>query len=282
MNPLSFIGSVFNLLFFAPVINLLVVILNVFTSLHIPGAMGLSIVVLSVLIRLFVWPFMSVQLRSSKKMLEIKPHIDRLKQKHGKDQQAFAKAQMDLYKEHGVNPAAGCVPSLIQLPIVIALYQTVLALFNQEQGIKHINSFLYPFVPHLQKIPDAHFLGINLANKPSEFIHAGWVLLLVPVITALLQFIQSRMISPKPVKEYPSDSSKEKKEKVEADTMTTMQNQMMYMMPLMIGFFSWQFPVGLAIYWNTFTIFGILQQYKILGLGGLEDWVKKSKSLQTK
>lgn len=276
MNPLSFIITPFNTIFFTPIVSLLVIILHGLTAVHIPGALGLSIIILTVIIRLAIWPFMQAQLKSAKKMTDLKPHIDKLKQKHGKDQQAFAKAQTGLLKEHGINPAAGCLPSLVQLPIIIALYQTILALFDKNTGIAHINSLLYSFVPKIDRLPDGHFLGFDLASKPSEFAHAGWFLLLIPVITALLQLIQSRMMSASPVKKYPGDSRVEKKQKEDtADAMASMQTQMMYLMPLMVGVFSWQFPIGIAIYWNTFTIFGILQQYKISGLGALAPWKEK-------
>ena len=84
------------------------------------------------------------------------------------------------------------------------------------------------------------------------------------------------MMAPAPVKKYPSDSPKEKKEKDEkGDATTAMQSQMLYLMPLMIGFFSYSFPVGLALYWNTLTIFGIIQQYKVSGMGSLKEWTDK-------
>ena len=276
MNPFALIGTIFNTFFLSPIVNLLVLILQLFNFLHIPGALGIGVILLTVIIRLLVWPFMAAQMKSAKKMNDLKPHLDRLKQVHGKDQKAYATAQMSLFKEHGYNPAAGCVPSLIQLPIIIALYQAISSLFTPAEGLSHVNNLLYPFVPHLNKMPDIHFMGLLLSAKPSEFGKYGIVLLLVPIITAGLQFIQSKMMSTAPVKNYPTDSSKEVKEKEKTgDTASIMQGQMLYMMPLMIGFFSWQFPIGLALYWNTFTIFGIIQQYKISGLGGLSQWLKK-------
>jgi YidC/Oxa1 family membrane protein insertase len=79
------------------------------------------------------------------------------------------------------------------------------------------------------------------------------------------------MMMPVAVKEYPTDSKKEKKEKEDnEDMMMAMQGQMMFLMPIMIGYFAFQFPVGLAIYWNTFTILGIVQQYLLSGWGGMK------------
>lgn len=254
----------------------MVFFIHVFSSIGVPGSLGLSIISLTIVIKLLIWPFMAAQLRSTKKMADIKPHIDKLKEKHKGDQQKMSQAQMALFKEHGINPAAGCLPALIQMPVFIALYQVIFVFFDVKAGLARINELTYPFIPDLQKMPSPQFFGIDLSHKPSEFGQYGWFLLLIPLITAGLQFVQSKMMIPKPVKKYPSDSPIEKKEKeTKADMATSMQSQMLYLMPLMIGFFSWQFPVGLALYWNTFTIFGIIQQYKIAGLGGLSEWIKK-------
>lgn len=273
--PLGLIGALFNDIFFRPVVTLLVLILNGLQLAHIPGALGFSIILLTILIRFLVWPFMSSQLKSASKMAQIKPQLDKLKEKHKDDKQAYAAAQMALYKEHGINPAGGCLPALIQIPIVIALYQSILAFFAGVQGLEKINNLLYIPSLHLNSTPDLTFLGLNLATKPLEFTHAGFLLLLVPLITAGLQFFQSKMMTPQPVKEYPSDSPREKKEKEKAeDSMQAVQSQMSYMMPIMVGYFALQFPVGLALYWNIFTIIGIIQQYRISGWGGADGILK--------
>ena len=276
MNPFSAIAAIFNTFFVAPIINVMVFFIHVFNSIGIPGSLGLSIIALTIVIKILIWPFMTAQLRSTKKMADLKPHLDQLKEKHKGDQQKIRQAQMALFKEHGVNPAAGCLPALIQMPVFIALYQVIFSFFDSKSGLTHINELTYSFIPDLQKMPSPQFLGIDLSHRPSDFAEFGWVLLLIPVITAALTFVQSKMMAPAPVKKYPSDSPAEKHEKQEkGDMASAMQSQMLYLMPLMIGFFSWQFPVGLALYWNTFTVFGIIQQYKIAGLGGLGAWIKK-------
>ncbi len=143
MNPLAVVGDIFNTIFLAPLINLEVLIYRMLTFIHLPGALGFSIIILTVLIRILIWPVISSQLRSTRKMALLKPHLDELQKKHKGDKQAFASAQMALYKEHGINPAGGCLPSLIQLPTVIALYQTILAAFNGTAGLSRINWFLF-------------------------------------------------------------------------------------------------------------------------------------------
>lgn len=270
--------ELFNLVFFGPIVNLLVLILRLLQALGIPGALGFSIILLTLVIRVLIWPFMATQLKSAKKMAELKPHLDELKTKHGKDRQALASAQMALYKEHGVNPAGGCLPALIQIPIVIALYQAILAFFGGSHGLERINSLVYVSAWKLNVPPDLFFLGFSLADKPADFMRVGPLVLLVPIITALLQFIQSKMMVAPVVKPYSSDSFEEKKEKGQAeDAMSAVSSQMLYLMPVMIGYFAFSFPIGLSIYWNTFTVLGIWQQYLISGWGGIKPLVQKLK-----
>lgn len=274
---MNVIFDIFNLIFFGPVINLLVLILHGLQAIHVPGALGFSIIILTVLIRFLVWPFMSSQIKATKKMADLKPHLDELKQKHKGDKQALAQAQMALYKEHGVNPAGGCLPAIIQIPVFIALYQAIINILPGAGGhLDKINSLLY--FPQL-KLPatlDPNFFGLNLGIKPSDFGKYGVLLLLIPLATALLTFVQSKMALPKPVKAYPSDSPKEAKEKEGVEeSMGAVQSQMVYLMPIMIGYFAFTFPIGLAIYWNVYTILGILQQHRVSGWGGMTDLVGK-------
>ena len=279
---MKLIGDIFNLFLLQPIINLVIVILYSFQSLHIPGALGFSIIILTILVNLVIWPFRSKQIKNSKilseKMAELKPRIDALKLKHKDDKLKFNQAQSDLFKEHGVNPAAGCLPSLIPILLIIPLYQVIFAFFEGAKGLEKINYFLYSPAWHLKDIPDLNFFGVNLAIKPSEFATVGLIVLLIPVITAVLTLVQSLMMAPKKVKHYKTDSMTELKEKEKSEDMTTvMQQQMVVMMPIMIGFFAFQFPIGLAIYWNTVTVMSIVQQYLISGWGGMEDYIKRFK-----
>src|SRR2546421_1577148 len=109
-------AGLFTTLFFNPILNVLVLIYQFLTFLHFPFALGFSIILLTVVIRLVLYPLTAAQLRSQKKMQTVAPHINKLKEKHKGDMQRIQKETMQLYKEHGINPAAGCVPVLIQLP----------------------------------------------------------------------------------------------------------------------------------------------------------------------
>lgn len=270
------IGDLFNTLFFAPIVNIIVFIIRVLEASHIPGALGFSIILLTIGIRFLIWPLMATSMKSAKKMADLKPHLEELKKKHGSDKQALAASQMALYKEHGVNPAGGCLPVLVQIPPMIAIYQVIFAFFEGDKGLSKINSMLYNPDWKLTAIPDLNFFGINLAVKPSDFASVGFWVVFIPVLTGLLQLIQSKMMAPKPVKEYPSDSPKEKKEKESTeDTMAAVQGQMTYFMPVMIGYIAFTFPIGLALYWNTLTLIGIWQQHRIGGWGGFADLLNK-------
>jgi YidC/Oxa1 family membrane protein insertase len=270
------ITSLFDTLFFAPIVNILVLLIRGLEGMSVPGALGIAIIIVTILIRLLVWPLMATQLKSAKKMADLKPHLDELKKKHKDDKQALAKAQMDLYKEHGVNPAGGCLPLLIQIPPMIAIYQVIYSFFSGPGGLDRINHVLYNQSWRLTEIPNLNFFGLNLADKPSDFARVGTLILVVPVLTALLQLVQSRMMTPKVVPVNKKDSKKEKQEKESMeDAMASMQGQMMFIMPLMMGYISYTFPMGLALYLNTLTLVGIFQQYLISGWGGLADWIKK-------
>jgi YidC/Oxa1 family membrane protein insertase len=276
---MQIIGDLFNLILLQPTINLIVAILRLLVSVHIPGALGISIIILTVLIKVVLWPLTHSQLKATKtnteKMALIKGEKEALKKKHQSDKLALRQAEAELYRKHGINPTSGCLPILIQTAFIWPIYQVVQALLDPVHGLDKINYFLYFSGWKLNKLPDPHFLGVNLAGKPADFAHLGFLVLLVPLLTAVFSLVQAKMISPAPQKPYPSDSPKEKKEKESTeDTMSAVQGQMSFLMPLMFAYFSFTFPIGLSIYWNTLTILTIFQQYKANGWGQAKDLFK--------
>lgn len=239
-----------------------------------PGPLGFAIIGLTIAIRLLLYPLMQAQLKSAKKMSNLKPHLDALNAKHKDDKKKLQQAQLDLYKEHGVNPAAGCLPLLIQMPVLIALYNVfyqVLGNGNLTTLMTEINAILYtPFIKLTQL--DLTFFGVNLGLKPEAWATQGWWLLSIPIITGLLQFWQSKLMlpvsQPSAVSSQPSAKNKlktgnEKTEEKKEDTMGDMQKQMAMITPIMFGFFAFQFPLGLSLYWNVFGLFGIMQQLAV-------------------
>lgn len=219
--------------------------------------LGVAIIEISILSRIVFYPFIKQQTHYSKKMAELQPHISNLKEKHKDDKQAFAAAQMELFKQNGVNPAAGCLPAIVQIVVLFGL------LGAMDQILKtNLNTNLW--VWNMAK-PDAyHISGVPFAI-PGALV----------VIAALTQFIQTKMMLPATPK-VPV-----KKEAGKSDFMSEFadaQSSMIWMFPLMFLFLGTQWPSGLALYWSVSSIFAIYQQYKIAGLGGLEPYVVKYKS----
>lgn len=253
-----------------PIVNLLVAFYRLFETLGVPGALGFAIIMLTIFIRLLLYPLMHAQLASAQKLAKLKPHMDELSKKHKDNKDALRQAQLALYKEHNINPAAGCLPLLIQLPVLFALYgvfNQLLSNGNTEAFVNNVNQVVYAPWLKLTSL-SLDFFGVNLGVKPSQWQTAGMWLLAVPVITAVLQWYQTKTMMPSAAK---ADTGKNlqsqktkgkdgKEEKNPEDTAMEMQKQMALLTPLMIGYFSLQFPVGLALYWNVFGIFGIIQQ----------------------
>lgn len=261
--------NLWNQLLVWPIINILMALYKLFEFLHVPGPLGFAVIGLTIIIRLVLYPLMQAQLRSAKKMSAMKPHLDALGVKHKGDKPALQQAQMALYKEHGVNPAAGCLPLLIQMPVLIALYNVfyqVLSNGDITKMVGDLNHVAYASWLHIQTL-DLTFFGINLGLKPSAWQTDGWWLLSIPLITAGLQYWQSKLMMPIAPKAQEISNKQQaiskKDEKKPDDMAADMQKQMMIITPILFGYFAFQFPLGLALYWNVFGIFGIMQQLAI-------------------
>jgi YidC/Oxa1 family membrane protein insertase len=224
--------------------------------------LGISIIEIAVLSRVVFYPFIKQQLTYSKKMGELQPHISALKEKHGKDQQAFARAQMELYKEHGFNPAAGCLPTIVQLVVLIGLFNAL----NSILAGNYNTGFL---IWNMAKPDVFQIEGINFA-LPGVLV----------VIAAATQFLQSKMMMPAQgavSKEQGIVKKDENRKEDFATEFASAQSSMIWMFPLMFLWFGTQWPSGLALYWSVSSVLAIYQQYKISGLGQLEEYVIKLK-----
>src|SRR5438132_215117 len=115
------IFEIFNIVFTNPITNVMVAFYKVLYLAHIPYAFGFSIILLTIFIRLVLYPFVSAQIKSSYKMQKVAPHLAAIRAKHKGDTKRQQEETMKLYKEHGVNPAAGCLPLIVQLPIIWGL-----------------------------------------------------------------------------------------------------------------------------------------------------------------
>lgn len=275
MNPLQQLGIIFTTLFINPITNILIGIYHVLLLGHIPYPLGFSIIILTIIIRLILYPFTSQQIRSAHKMQKVSPHLAKLKEKHKDDKKRQQEETMKLYKEHGINPMAGCLPLLIQLPIIWSLYNVLTHIVNTNAAtLAKINKVLYfPFLHVNTADWNTLFFGFQLSASPAKLIPHNPVFILIPLITGVLQFILSKMMLP-----HPDDQPKKiDKEKKKDDFQSAFQSQSLYIFPIMIAFFSYNLPLGLSLYWNTFTLFGIIQQYWIVGPGGAHHWFAKVK-----
>jgi|SRR3989344_3485906 len=227
----------FHIILTRPLLNALIWFYNI-----IPGQdMGLAILALTVLVRLLLFPSFQKSLRSQKELQALQPKLNELKQKYKDDKEAQTRATLELYKEHKINPLSSCLPLLLQLPILIALYQVFLVGLSGNVGHE-----LYPFI-HDPGAVNTGFFGLTDLLKPS-YVFA--------VLAGLFQFVQSKMMVPK--KSSLSGSDK---------TAAIMNAQMVYLMPLITVFIGIRLPAGLSLYWMATTLFAIGQQWYIMKQG---------------
>ncbi len=196
---------------------------------------GLAIVIFTLGIKTLLMPLTVKSIRSSKAMQELQPKIKELQKKHGKDRQELSAKTMELYSQHGVNPMAGCLPMLIQIPVFFGVYRAILGLSQSHAG-QWADGFLW--------------LG-DLSNADPWHV--------LPIAAGVFQFVQTKMMRP-------ANAPKA------TDPQQALMNQMMNFMPLMVVFFGWTFAAGAVIYWVTQSIFSVLQQWFITGWGSVGDW----------
>jgi YidC/Oxa1 family membrane protein insertase len=268
------IFEIFNILFTNPITNLFVGCYQIFSIIGIPYAFGFSIILLTIIIRLILYPFISAQIKSAHKMQKVAPHLAQIREKHKGDQKAQQQEIMRIYKEHGVNPAAGCLPLLIQIPVIWSLYHvlTTAVSISSIESLEKLNKVLYFDFLKLDKVWDSVFLGLPLAATPTSLLGVMPLIVLIPVVTGVFQFVLSKMMMPEDV---PGVVPVKKKDG--EDFQSAFQKQSLFLFPAMIGFFSFTLPIGLSLYWNTFTLFGILQQYILLGPGAAAPLFKRVK-----
>ncbi len=218
------------------------------------GAYGLAIIIVTILVRLLLSPLFQLQLRLSRRSMEnqrrLAPQLAELRKKHKNDPRKQQAAMMELYKEHGVNPLgglSGCVPALLQFPILTAMYWMFLA-----NARNHTFSDHFLFVPHLNDNPLTHPLVSGLPIPQLAY-------LVIPLLAAATTFVQSKMMQP-PANPIPTEQERQQQQ---------MTRTMQWMMPLMIGYFAFLTPAGLGLYWFVSNCVSIVQQYLVTGWGGL-------------
>jgi YidC/Oxa1 family membrane protein insertase len=203
---------------------------------------GITVILITIIVKLVLYPFSRQSIKAQRSMLELQPKINTVREKFKDDKQAQAKALMDLYKEHKVNPFSSCLPLLVQLPFLIALYRVFINTLKNTGS-----SDLYPFIHNPGVVSGLSFGVIDL-GQPSYVL---------AIIAGLAQYFQARQLQvQKPV--VATDGSKDE------SVMAAMNKQMLYMMPILTAFIGSRLPAGLALYWIVTTLLTYAQQWQML------------------
>ena len=244
--------KLFRTFILAPLLNLLILIASL-----LPGHnLGLAIILITLLIKLVLYIPTKHAMEGQKKMQMLQPKIEALKHKHPNDPKKLQEETMKLWAEHKINPFQSCLPTLVQLPVLIGLYYAVL----EGAALETSRHLIYPAYQHLSWTFGTSFLGLDLL-KPEWYI--------LPPLLVVLQFLQMKLAfaiqarkTKKSQKEEIIDvpNPEEKHHKKPASAQEMQQRVMLYGLPLMIGFFAIQFPAAVSLYWGISTLFGIGQQ----------------------
>lgn len=252
MNPMN--------LFIAPFINAL------FGIYYLIGNFGWAIIIVTILIKLILLPLVMPSMKSAQKIKELQPKLNKLKERYGKDKQALAKAQMDLYKQEGVNPMSGCLPQLLQIAVLLLFFYAfnmVISFSDGKVSMDQINSNLVQPLKVNQDFKfDLSFFGSDLRQTPAKIypngFGVGWILPFILLVgSGVLQFLSAKLMMPAPkISEAIVGQTKDK----EDDMMAAMRTQSTYFMPLMTIFIGWSFSLGLLLYWFINSALMIGQQ----------------------
>jgi len=209
---------------------------------------GISVIIFTALVRLITLPLTLRQLKQTMAMTRLQPKLQELQKKYAKDKQKVAQETMRLYKESGISPLGCLGPMVIQFPIWIGLYQALIqTLPTTPDALVGVAQKLYPFLAlgHTAIPIDSGFLWLDLAEPDPTPV--------LPVLVGVSTWVQQKMTTP------PSADPRQ----------ASTNNLMLWMMPLMLAFFAFQFPSGLALYWVVSNAIGVGIQYFITGWGPL-------------
>jgi len=268
------VTEIWNAFLVYPLVNLLVL------ADYFIHDFGLAVVIVTVAIRLALFPVFRAQVRSSRAMQELAPALNDLKKKHGNDRAKLQQEQMKLYQERGINPIGGCLPMVVFFPVLFAMY----AAFQQVGGLSGAHaltieqlrdSVLWPFLQFTvaDRPPDAtidltaHWLPWVSSLAQPDLLFFGFIGPL-PIISSLLQLVASVQALPR------------NPPQTDDPTQRTMQS-MTYYLPLITIVFFRTLASGVFIYYITTTIFQIIQQYFVMGWGQLPRWIPPLANIPT-
>lgn len=241
-------GEIFNTILFEPLFNALIGLYHILPFKDL----GVAIILLTIAIKLLLYSPTQASIKAQKSMQEMQPKLEELKKKYGNDKEELGRQLMNFYKVHKVNPLSSCLPLLIQLPILIALYRVFFGGLSTDPatGVLAANQVehLYDGLQTIYATTPIHtiFLGIVDLAKSGNVVLA--------VLAGGAQFFQSRMM----MRRRPPVASKGAKDE---DMTARINQQMMYFLPIITVIFGYQFPSGLTLYWLATTLFMILQQW---------------------
>jgi YidC/Oxa1 family membrane protein insertase len=225
--------KIFTIIFYQPILNLLVLFYNTL-SFH---DLGVAIILLTAAIKLILWPLGRSSIKSQKALQDLQPKIEELKTKYADDKVGLSQATMELYKENKVNPFSSCLPLLLQLPFLFAVYRVFL------NGVGNKLDLVYSFINRPETINTISLGFLDLA-KPNVYL---------AILAGLAQFWQAKMmLTAKPA--IKSAGSQDE------NMAAIMNKQMLYIMPAVTVFIGISLPGGLTLYWFVLTLFTALQQ----------------------
>ena len=254
-------------IFTDPIFNALMLLYRLF------GDFGLSIVVLTLIIKLILFPLTLQQLKSTKANQALQPQLQEIRRKYAKDMQAQNLAIQALYKEYGINPLAGCLPLLIQLPVLYGMYFAFRnVLLSTPKAVLLIPLIVFCILLYTQFTTTTLDVNLNWFIW-LKFLNPAWPwsislaepdpTYILPVIAALATFVQLRMSMPKTA---PTPANAKP---AQPDPTTSTMKTMQYIMPFFTLYIGLSFPAGLALYWIVSSIFQAVQQYFVTGWGSL-------------
>lgn len=234
--------ALFDTLVYNPIYNVLIFLYNT-----VPGQdFGIAIILTTLILKAVLLPLSRQQIESQKKMQELQPKIKALQHKHKDDKEKQSRAVMEFYKENKVNPLAGCLPLIVQLTFLIAIYRVLINV--STAGLRAQDGILYSFITNPGQIHHL-FLGIVDLTHPN-YIFA--------VLAAAAQYYQTKIMIDRQPKSEPKGDDEA------PDFATIMTKQMLIIGPLLTLFIGFTFPAGLSLYWLVSTLFMIVQQEYIL------------------
>lgn len=228
-------GNIFHTILYEPFLNALVLLYE-----YIPGKdFGVAIILLTILFRIALYPLSRKAFKAQKAFASLQPKVQEIQERFKGNKIERDKKMLELYQKEKVNPFASFLPLLLQFPILIALYQVFRQGFRADQL-----SFLYSFVPNPEYINPSFFGLVDLS-------HTSIPLAFLAAIFQYIQGKQSMSLQPLPTSKQP-------------DMAKAIQGPILYLIPLMTGFFAAQLPSALALYWVTSSIFSIWQQWYLV------------------